>query len=549
MFVVFSMAISEPVIADPHVVGPIPLGQSVSFLVLMSDGVYQSLEEASNCPDVNSEIANLVNQELFCNSTVRSAAQAVLDRICRLHYDCFMDTGEVREHGDMVLLIRNFSHEMKCRKYSSASSSSTSSRDTLDLSRTSTGGIVRPVAVPYSEASMSNETPSLHIPDRYHFQNRLSGSSTSPGIRLIPVESPPRYASESTASGSTLHPDDPFTPLYCSDRREHSSPMVAPLMVPSRVSPCTSGLPPCTDYNIRPSRSDTFLSGNEMDPRLRAASSGPVQYLNGRTDGEVVDQENTMRKRFIKGHRRVPSDPLSVGKFSPQPRPPQRRPTHPVVHHPGTQSRGMHRNVSYPSVTTAGHARWRRLEQRCPVREIGEEYGSLTRQYSDPAIAGHSQQSAFSPTPPRAQTPGPDCVASSTGAPTSGQSRTSTPSSGVSPYHTPPSPQTHPVVAKQSGMGGSVDSGISNMEESDQEQRHTGDTTAAVQTGTCNAEPEGTVGDTGTLTPGLSQQKVKGNRQTDTREEEPDNSGRIVGYLDFSDIHLPEELLSFFEGH
>jgi serine/threonine protein phosphatase PrpC len=536
-FDIISMATSEPVVADPHVVGPIPLGQSVSFLVLMSDGVYNSLEEALPCPDVNNEIARLVSEELYCNSTVTSAAQAVVDKICRLHYDFFMETGKVNGHGDMMLLIRNFNHGMKCRKFSSASTASSSSRDTIELSRdvsfTSSGGFVRPVAVPYSETSSSSATPSLYIPERNHFQGLLSGGANS-DIRLIPVSSP-QYSNPYSAGASTLYPDDPFTPVPCSSGSSQQLKMATPLLLePTRLYPCTTRQPPS---NSSVNRSDTFC-GDDVDPsgRTRAALSGPMAQFGGKAQTNLQHTHN----HFVKGHRRVPSDPASVGRNSPHP--PHRRQTDPEDVQ-AMRNRGMHKNTSYPFLSSSASNQWRKKsDQKCAVRGINEEYGALTRQYSDPTIAGQQPKQGISS--PRAQTPDINVAQA-----TSGQSRTSTPSSGMSPYHTPPSPSHQASTVKQAGMGGSVDSGISNMEESDQEQRPC-QRTCQVKASLCMAESEDTLQASSSVPSAMNQQEVPNTRQTDVRGKEADSSGRIVGYLDFSDIHVPAELVNFFDkGH
>ena len=541
----FSMASSEPVIADPHVVGPIPLGESVSFLVLMSDGVYNALEEASNCPDVNMEIARLVSDELFCNSSVTSAAQAVVDKICRLHYEYFMEErGVISERGDMTLLIRNFHHGLKCRTYSSASTNSNSSRDTIDLSRTPQGGgYFQPVTVPYSETNPSNTSPSLYIPDS-RFQ---SGSGLCPTMRLVPVGSS-QYTSPSPVSASTLYSDDPFT-IYSPGRRDNPSQLETPLMVPTCAYPAAARQTSYGDCNIKPSRSDTFQStyDRESNGRRRATSSGPVLHPSGRTLGDV-DQARASPVHFIKGHRRVPSDPSCVAKSSPKP--PHRKLTYPVAEQSAISSRGMQRHISFPFVTAAASTWSRKKPDRERVQEISEECGGLPRQRSDPLIAvSSSRQSALSPTPCRSQTPGLDCMTSDT---SKIQSRTSTPLSGMSPYHTPPSPPNQAVQGKPTGMGGSVDSGISNMEESDPEQRQTVDTAAEVNvvshTISCRPENEGTVQDTKTITREVNKENESVPSQTE-REESPDTSGRIVSYLDFSGISLPDELSRFFDGH
>lgn len=53
-----SSAISEPVIAQPEIVGPIPLDDSCRFLLLMSSGLCKTLN------DVFSNDRNLVNKEI-----------------------------------------------------------------------------------------------------------------------------------------------------------------------------------------------------------------------------------------------------------------------------------------------------------------------------------------------------------------------------------------------------------------------------------------------------------------------------------------------------
>lgn len=58
-------AIAEPVIAEPEVHGGIALDETCSFLLLMSDGLYKSLQEATGCIDtVNKEIAQMTVEQV-----------------------------------------------------------------------------------------------------------------------------------------------------------------------------------------------------------------------------------------------------------------------------------------------------------------------------------------------------------------------------------------------------------------------------------------------------------------------------------------------------
>lgn len=60
-----SLAVAEPVIAEPEVHGGIVLDETCSFLLLMSDGLYKSLQEATGCMDtVNKEIAQMTVEQV-----------------------------------------------------------------------------------------------------------------------------------------------------------------------------------------------------------------------------------------------------------------------------------------------------------------------------------------------------------------------------------------------------------------------------------------------------------------------------------------------------
>ena len=60
-------AIAEPVIAEPEVHGGIVLDETCSFLLLMSDGLYKSLQEATGCnhDNVNVEIAQMAVEQVM----------------------------------------------------------------------------------------------------------------------------------------------------------------------------------------------------------------------------------------------------------------------------------------------------------------------------------------------------------------------------------------------------------------------------------------------------------------------------------------------------
>lgn len=107
-------ATQEPVIADPEIHGGINLDESCRFLLLMSDGLYKSLEEATRTDQVNKDIAQMTVEQFRVQSTLTGVAQAVVDKIVRIHHDVYMsDTTNGKctvggKRDDITLLVRNF---------------------------------------------------------------------------------------------------------------------------------------------------------------------------------------------------------------------------------------------------------------------------------------------------------------------------------------------------------------------------------------------------------------------------------------------------------
>lgn len=113
-FDILSAAKDEPVIAEPDSCGGILIDQSFYFLILMSDGLYKSLEVSKALSqEANVEIVGLVTTELQAQSTINGVCQAVVDRICRFHHDGFMNQNKQCERrDDMTLLLRLFSAQL-----------------------------------------------------------------------------------------------------------------------------------------------------------------------------------------------------------------------------------------------------------------------------------------------------------------------------------------------------------------------------------------------------------------------------------------------------
>ncbi|KAK6622277.1 hypothetical protein RUM44_002084 [Polyplax serrata] len=111
-----AMATAEPVVAEPEVHGGILLDETCSFLLLMSDGLYKSLQEATGCQDtVNKEIAQMTVEQFRIQSTLTGVAQGVVDKIVRIHHDVFMSGASATpncKRDDITLLVRNFNYPM-----------------------------------------------------------------------------------------------------------------------------------------------------------------------------------------------------------------------------------------------------------------------------------------------------------------------------------------------------------------------------------------------------------------------------------------------------
>ncbi len=109
-------AVVEPVIAEPEIHAGVILDDSTRFLVLLSDGLYKALEEASDSELVNIQLAQMIVEEFKVQSTLAGVAQAVTDKVSRMHYDYFMANsvltspprGYAPKRDDMTLLVRNF---------------------------------------------------------------------------------------------------------------------------------------------------------------------------------------------------------------------------------------------------------------------------------------------------------------------------------------------------------------------------------------------------------------------------------------------------------
>ncbi|ROT67702.1 TGF-beta-activated kinase 1 and MAP3K7-binding protein 1 [Penaeus vannamei] len=127
-FDILSSATAEPVIAEPYITF-MPIDESCSFLLLMSDGLYNSYKEATGSEQVNKEIAQMVVEQFVEQPTLTSIAQTVVDKVVRLHHDNYLTKQRnITTRDDITLIIRNFNFPLRSALTPSAVSGGSSPR-------------------------------------------------------------------------------------------------------------------------------------------------------------------------------------------------------------------------------------------------------------------------------------------------------------------------------------------------------------------------------------------------------------------------------------
>ncbi|XP_020946588.1 TGF-beta-activated kinase 1 and MAP3K7-binding protein 1 isoform X1 [Sus scrofa] len=168
-----SAAKSKPIIAEPEIHGAQPLDGVTGFLVLMSEGLYKALEAAHGPGQANQEIAAMIDTEFAKQTSLDAVAQAVVDRVKRIHSDTFASGGERAKfcprHEDMTLLVRNFGYPLG------------ELSQPTPAPAPAAGGRVYPVSVPYSSTQSTSKTSvtlSLVMPSQGQLVNGAHSAST-----------------------------------------------------------------------------------------------------------------------------------------------------------------------------------------------------------------------------------------------------------------------------------------------------------------------------------------------------------------------------------
>ncbi|XP_056265430.1 TGF-beta-activated kinase 1 and MAP3K7-binding protein 1 isoform X2 [Pseudoliparis swirei] len=175
-----SAAEARPVIAEPEIHGSQSLVGVTGFLLLLSEGLINALEAAHGPEQANQELVAMVAAELALQPGLQAVAQAVVERVKRLHRDVFASgrqrASDCSQHEDMTLLLRTLD-------YPPAAGEATPTQ----------GGRIYPVSVPYSNSQSTSKTSvtlSLVMPSQNTLTNGTSTASTLEEGTPTPGQSP-----------------------------------------------------------------------------------------------------------------------------------------------------------------------------------------------------------------------------------------------------------------------------------------------------------------------------------------------------------------------
>ncbi|ODN06222.1 TGF-beta-activated kinase 1 and MAP3K7-binding protein 1, partial [Orchesella cincta] len=172
----------EPVIATPEIHPGVTLDDSCRFLILFTDGLYKALSEATESEQVNIHLAQMIVEEFKTQSSLNLVAQAVVDKVSRMHHDYYMKStypNKANKREDMTLLIRNFNFPLP--------NSTMSPPGSRNVGHYTQHGIYRPVNYGYDSnnatpvnASVGDGPSSAHLMSTNRSITTNSTSNTEP---------------------------------------------------------------------------------------------------------------------------------------------------------------------------------------------------------------------------------------------------------------------------------------------------------------------------------------------------------------------------------
>ncbi|XP_033631253.1 TGF-beta-activated kinase 1 and MAP3K7-binding protein 1-like isoform X2 [Asterias rubens] len=247
--IILSDAKTEPVIAEPEIIGGLQLNGICGFLAMFTNGLQKSLVDATGTNQPNVDIAHMIAAEFSVQSTLSGVAQGVVDKVIRIHHDTYLGNSSrakaCQKREDITLLVRDFGYP-------------------LGTSVNSPTMQYNPVTVPYQPGKVSSgHPPMLIIPPRPGFP----GQASPQPINLISLE-------QMTPLSINVDPMSPASSRTSTIGSPTSSSVSTPCSNLNDTDPNTT-----QESRSNTNDSDTQNSGEEpfLFQRLHVASPRPRQ--------------------------------------------------------------------------------------------------------------------------------------------------------------------------------------------------------------------------------------------------------------------------------
>ena len=119
-FTRFSMAICPPGIATPTISGPVTLTAEHAYLIVMTDGVYKSIEQYTNKPSVVNLILMKYIEQAETDCQYQDVVPNILTKIKMEHEQKYRTSAkqdqrshfavQCRKRDDMTMILYKFTH-------------------------------------------------------------------------------------------------------------------------------------------------------------------------------------------------------------------------------------------------------------------------------------------------------------------------------------------------------------------------------------------------------------------------------------------------------
>ena len=226
----------------------------------MSDGLYQALQAATNTDRVNIDIARMVAAEFSQQSTLNGVAQAVVDKVVRIHHDAFIGgTPEMKQicqkRGDITLLVRNFNYPL-----ANAINSPTA------------GGAYHPVSVPFYNPR-PNMPPTVTIPPlstAERVENHSGSGDSTPGTPTA-AQTPPRDTLSSTLESTFQETNHTYTSTESSTQSSGEMRFPTRFYNPNKLELDENG------------RVEAYVDFNEFYDAIKKLTDSQIESLNAET--------------------------------------------------------------------------------------------------------------------------------------------------------------------------------------------------------------------------------------------------------------------------